>query len=939
MLCKKITNAFICITAAFSIAVNSEAFPVSAENSAAAAHNNTEQISLLSQSTLSYREYLTMYSANTSAVPEIRTLNEKQEGSCLLYDVNIRETGLYCIQISYRSSESTSSAAEFSLSIDGNIPFDCAERLRLDMAYENSSPKRRDKNGSEIRPSQKSAEMALCSDIKDPDGLYSEPLVFYFEKGRHTLKLDVYKGSLKDAAIKLHSPEKYKTYSEYISSVNTAEAPDKTPEALVRIEGENALYKSDPVLAPTYDNSSCAVSPSDPWHIVYNTIGKGSWKKSGQTITWCFSVPADGWYKIGVKARQEDMRGFFSNRRIYIDGEVPCEDMSEVRFYYSTDFELTEVRRKDGGELYVYLTAGEEHTLAMEAVPGVIGSYIEQLQDIVTELNSRYRSIVMITGPEPDKYTDYYVHKKIPGITDDFAALAEKLRNIQTEIETLSGTSGSEAASLERLAAVLEKCSRSPIKIPDNLSQIKDNTAAVSSWCCECRDQPLEVDYIELASKNSDFSSVKAGFFENISYSFKRFLASFSDESEEDDGIEVWVQLGRDQAQAVEILAQSEFTAEYGIPVSVKLVSGGIVEAALADEGPDAALFIGGETPVNLGSRGLLADISKLDGFEEAAGNYTNEALVPYTYKDSVYGMPLTRNWAVMFCRMDILGGLGFSEPPETWQQLRDMLPEMQRNYMSAGLVLPGLSNNNQILPATETGHTFAALMLQKGMNYYNDTMTATTFDTKEAADAFEEWTDFYTKYSLAQQYDAFSRFRTGDYPIVIADYTMMNQLSSAAPEINGLWEIAPIPGTQREDGSISHSVNSVGTGAVVFENEDAEKLQCAWEFVKWFCSSEVQTEYAQQTEGLMGRMGRYAPANLAVLEQLDWSQKELEALEISSAEIREIPIIPSSYAVTRNIMNAFRETVGGNENPRDTLLWYNRDINEEIKRKQQSME
>jgi len=55
-------------------------------------------------------------------------------------------------------------------------------------------------------------------------------------------------------------------------------------------------------------------------------------------------------------------------------------------------------------------------------------------------------------------------------------------------------------------------------------------------------------------------------------------------------------------------------------------------------------------------------------------------------------------------------------------------------------------------------------------------------------------------------------------------------------------------------------------------------------------------------------------------------------------AEIQEIPVLPSSYAVTRNIMNAFRETVNNKENPRDTLRWYNRDINNEIKRKNESL-
>ena len=48
--------------------------------------------------------------------------------------------------------------------------------------------------------------------------------------------------------------------------------------------------------------------------------------------------------------------------------------------------------------------------------------------------------------------------------------------------------------------------------------------------------------------------------------------------------------------------------------------------------------------------------------------------------------------------------------------------------------------------------------------------------------------------------------------------------------------------------------------------------------------------------------------------------------------------MIPASYAVTRNIMNAFRETINEKANPRDTLIWYNKDINEEITRKRREL-
>ena len=317
-----------------------------------------------------------------------------------------------------------------------------------------------------------------------------------------------------------------------------------------------------------------------------------------------------------------------------------------------------------------------------------------------------------------------------------------------------------------------------------------------------------------------------------------------------------------------------------------------------------------------------------MEGYEEVAERFSEKAMTHYTYGGGVCGIPISQNFPMMFFRSDILSELGYDHPPETWDELRDMLPAVQRNYMSVGLVLPPAN----ISPATEAGHTYAMLLLQNGLSYYNSDMTSSALDETSAVQAFEQWTDFYTQYGFEQTYDAFSRFRTGEYPIVIADYSFANQLEAAASEIKGLWEFCPVPATAREDGSLSHAANSVGAGAVIFESSD--KKQEAWEFVKWFTSAEIQTEFGIRSEGILGRMGRFSTANTEALAQLGWSSDELERLLAQQSELEEIPVTPASYAVTRNIMNAFREVVNEGENPRDTLLRYNMDINEEIKRK-----
>ena len=843
------------------------------------------------------------------------------EGS-FSYQLNVPETGIYSVQMTYCPIVSNTSEISVSLAIDGEVPYDTASRLKLNKVYQNKTEIKTDDVGNQVRPAQEQIELWQTTWLGDSDGLFNEPVFFYLEKGTHEIVLSSEKAYFALETIRFAQPE-------------------------------NAVLKSDSVLYPTYDNSSSSISPSDPKHMLYNTIGSGNWEKALQTITWqvdAGTLAGDGWYKLGIKARQEEMRGFYSNRRIYIDGKVPSEEFDQVKFYYDTDFRMTTVQNDDGEDVYVYLTAGEDHTITMEVIPGEIGDSMRQLDAIVLDLNTYYRKIVMITGPEPDKYTDYYVHEKIPELVDEFQRISDELKAIQGHIESLANSKGSEAASLEQMTVILDKCISEPLQIPNYLSQIKDYITSLSSWMRDYRDQPLEVDYLELASPDADFPSAKAGFWNAISYSFQRFTASWDEDYSSlssttgDDAIEVWVSLGRDQAQVVKDLVESEFQQQYNVPISINLVVGGVVEATLADKGPDVALFLGGEFPVNLAARGLLADVSRMDGYDEMTRLYQDTAMVPYQYEGGTYGLPLTRSWAMMFYRKDVLSELGFTQAPQTWEELIDMLPALQRSYMSAGLVLPAVAadaNQATISAATESGLTFASLLLQRGQNYYNSAQTKTTFDTNAAIDAFEMWTDFYTKYDFDQQYDAFSRFRTGEYPVVVSDYcTFFNQLAVAAPEIDGLWGFAPIPGTLQEDGTISHAVNSNNTGAVIFNKVDKKTngMDNAWTFLKWFCSTEVQVEYGTQIEGLLGQMGRYATANTEALTQLAWSTDEADTILGAMDELEEIPIIPASYSVTRNVMNAFRDVVNNNENPRDTLMSYNRDINEEITRKRENL-
>lgn len=861
-----------------------------------------------------------------------------QEGS-VSWTVNIPETGVYNIKMIYEALESNTNDVEFSLLIDGESPYATASRITLSKRWINESEIKQDSRQNDIRPGQISTPCWQETPLEDIDGLFNEPLEFYMEAGEHTITFESEKAEFAVKSFTFYQYEAPAAYTAPSDSDLTQAQGQK-----ITLEGETAAYKSSRTLYPTADKSSYLTSSangSSPTKTRYNTIGSGSWTQSTQTVTWEFNVDKAGYYKIGIRGRQDQMRGMYSNRRLYVNGEVPCLEANQIKFYYDTDWSITTPKSENGDDLYFYLQAGT-NTISLEAVPGEIGEIMGNLDELVYNINSYYRQISQITGPDPDEYNNYMIDTAIPSIVPDFKEYAKTLRDKKAEIEKISGSGGTEAETLEKMAIVLDKCIKKPDLIPEMMSQIKDNITSVSSFVNQYREQPLEVDMIEVATSDQDFTSCDKSFFGSLGFGFKGFIGSFFEDynalsDEDESAMECWVMLGRDNAEALQQLISSEYNPTAKTKINLKLVQGGIVEATFAGKGPDLALFMGGDFPIQLAARGVLTDLTTFSDFDEVKSRFADDATVLYQYNGGTYGLPCDQTFPMLFYRSDILSEYGIDPATDlnTWDGLLNCLPTFQRNYLEVGLILPVMTSTGgttQVSAITEPGNTFAMLLLQQGLNYYNEEQTKTTFDTQEAVNAFDTWTKFYTTYSFQQTYDAFTRFRTGDMPVVIQNYTFYNQLSVAAPEIKGCWGFQPVPGTVQEDGTINHAANSNGSGAIIFTK--AADQEGAWDFIKWFTSTDAQVKYGNNIESILGTMGRYATANEEALQQLSWTTSEVNLLLDQLNSQVEIPIIPASYGVTRNVMNAFRAVVNDYDNARDTLFWYNKDINDEITRK-----
>jgi len=275
-----------------------------------------------------------------------------------------------------------------------------------------------------------------------------------------------------------------------------------------------------------------------------------------------------------------------------------------------------------------------------------------------------------------------------------------------------------------------------------------------------------------------------------------------------------------------------------------------------------------------------------------------------------------------LFYRKDVLADLGL-EVPKTWDDVYNMISVLQKHHMEFYLPLETVTGT--MVPNA----TFAMLLYQNDGEFYTPDHKASALDSEIAIEVFRRWTQFYTNYKFPLSADFPNRFRVGEMPIGIIDYTTYNLLTVMAPEIKGLWDFTIIPGTRQPDGSVRHDVAST-TSAVLMLNNAKDK-EAAWEFMKWWTSKDVQIQFGREMEALMGEAARYPTANIEALEQLPWPVKDYNNLNAQWQWVQGIPQVPGGYFTGRHLDNAFRKVVNNGDNYREALLDYIIYINDEI--------
>jgi ABC-type glycerol-3-phosphate transport system substrate-binding protein len=934
-------------------------FTVNKEKPVVSAYTGLDY-SILDGSVNDYENYLDEASANypdkqividaTDYANVVNTLNFEQveersfasetglyipETVDISWQFNVEIAGYYNIKVRYVATEGRSSEISRGIKINGEYPFLEADNFVLSRIWEDEfdvASKRVDGN-HDIKPKQIEKARWNEETISDNVGYYEgKSYYFYFNSGINEITFVQDREPVLISEITIFQDDIDKSYDEvyqnYLESGYKKITNTEIPMGYVKVQGENSYEKSTAILSPAANWSSYRIDPFERFIMRYNTIGGNTWRIAGDWISWQVDAPESGLYQITFKSNQNFKQNTVSSRILKINGEVPFAEARNIAFDYDGDWQ--NVTLGNGEEAYWFYLEKGPNEISMQATIGIYNNVVKEIEYAIQLLNRIYRQVVMIAGTNPDQYQDYMFHQRIPELSDYIDNSISYIESAKAEMKSINEKSSSLVATLDRVLYQLNKFQESEKNIQIGLNELDDNISALGTWVTSISEQPLAIDSFYIHGEDVKLPKASTNFFQKLWHEIVMLFGSYSSNTSlksnvEVDGptITVWIMSGRDQSQLLRQIIDEQFTVQNNINVELKLVTTtALLPATLSGNGPDVAIGVVQNIPVNWGIRNAVVDLSTFSDYETFSQNFHESAIVPFAFRDSVYALPDTHDFLMTFVRSDIVEELDINVP-KNWDEVIDLVPSLQRQYLD--YYLPNTKGNLSTL--------MYAMIVQNGGSLYEEDGRRTLLLEENAMNAFIDFTTYFSDFGFEISANFANRFRSGEMPLGVFNYSLYNTLSVFAPEIKGQWEFAPLPGYEK-DGVIHNQSTSTVTGSIILEQSDEK--EASWEFLKWWLGEEAQTAYGRGMEAILGSAARYPTANLNAFENLPWSAKDYLMLKEQRDNTVGVPTVPGDYIIGRYIDNAFRATINDRTNPRDNLYEYATKIDRELERKRE---
>jgi ABC-type glycerol-3-phosphate transport system substrate-binding protein len=851
------------------------------------------------------------------------------QGNAFHFEVMIPTEGDYTLTFDV-AVPSESTVPEGQMRVDNAFPISDMQRIIFPVYYRSSAdtfPK--DRYGNDALISQ--MRDVRWSTVSARDVNFSEryPLQIHLSAGTHRFDFTLTEGTLYLGSIYLTPFSPYPDYTQYLALQSASDSSDFS----LTLQAELPTYKNNTTVRPTNDRG-LTVTPYDTYCQLLNVLGGESWIQSGSAAYYVFSVPQDGLYSITLHTLQNTRSNFTVFRRITINGEVPFEQLNTIPFGNTTDW--VDVTLGEETPYRIFLRQGE-NVLGIEATNAPYHQAVETIQQALLDINNLALEINRLTGNQRDVFREWNISDYIPDVQERLTTIAQHLLDDKDTLLSIDQSGASSEILTYQLAIDnLLFLAANPNQIPIYMSRLSTGAGSAAqllgSLLPLLQNQPLALDRITIHSPDNVPHTPSVSFITSIFEGIKRFLSSFQPDpyrslDADVDELEVWVNRPRHYVDLLQLMTDTSFTPQTGIRVRFSIMpdEARLVLANAAGLQPDVALGVSTDRPYELASRNALYDLRSFEDFDSFIRVYSPGSLLGYIIDDSVYAIPETQDFWVTFYREDILNSLGLPVP-RTWDEVIEILPELQRYGMNYNTPLSAVTGQKNYLLT-------APYLFNYGAELYSDGGFATGLESDEAVEAIRFMADSFTLYGMPLTTISFYQdFRYGTLPIGVSNSETYIRLTIAAPEISGLWNLDLYPATVLADGTQNRWTTSSAQTCIMFRNTDQPDE--GWQFMRWWMSTETQSNFQEQMILNYGREYLWFSANLEALGQLDIPEEHRDVLLGQSRWVQEPIRLPGSYMQERELSNIWNRIVFDGANPRVAIDRSVIAINREITRK-----
>lgn len=315
--------------------------------------------------------------------------------------------------------------------------------------------------------------------------------------------------------------------------------------------------------------------------------------------------------------------------------------------------------------------------------------------------------------------------------------------------------------------------------------------------------------------------------------------------------------------------------------------------------------------PAQLAANGWIVDLSERFT-EDMREDFLSGPIQANTYEGKVYGVPWQVGAGMLYYRKDLLEQSGFSEPPKTWDELKEQARKAQRDAGTEfGYVFQGADYEGGVVNGLEYVWTHGGDVLDQ------EDPERVVVDSPESIEALRTERSMIedgaapqaiTSYKEQESQAAFLR---GDavflrfWPNAYALLSDESQSSIRPEQV----DIAPLPVASEGDQSFS----ALGGWGLLI-NAASQNQDAAWEFVKFMTASEQLKFRAMEGGYLPSRRSLYDDREL--LDEVRVMELGWEAIK----NTRPRPVSPYYSDMSLEMAEQFNASLNDEISPEEAI-------------------